>query len=1161
MNPTVIISAAIAYVLLLFAIASYGDRKSAGERQNQAKPYVYALSIAIYCTSWTFFGSVGLAAERGYEFFGIYAGPILVFIFGHALLRRIVKLSKAERITSIADFLAARYGKSFAVASLATIIAVTGAIPYIALQLKAISGSFDLVMNHYGYGGTVREFLITDFSFLVALALAVFAVLFGTRHADATEHQNGLILAVAVESVIKLSAFLLAGVAITFFLFGPPAALMAKIAASAQAVEALSRPISLSTWLTYIGLSACAVIMLPRQFHVMIVENRSLSELSTATWLFPLYLIAINLFVLPIAMAGVTNLGSAAPADFYLLALPLSAGADWVSLAVFIGGLSAATAMVMVASVALSIMISNDLVLPLMLRRYVRRPQQEGEDLPATILNVRRAAIFCILLAAYVYFRATESNFRLASVGLISFAAIAQFAPAFFGGLVWRGANGRGALLGMGAGIMIWFYTLLLPTIVGPDADFVKHGLFGLAALSPRRLFGLDASPLTHGVVWSLFFNVSLYVLGSLSRASRPLERIQASLFVPRDISPRPSLRRFRTQVTLDELKVTVGRCIGEERAERSFLAQEKAEGRAISGTESADLAAIRFAEQLLASAVGSSSARLILSLLFQRNDKSPLNAFRLLDDASEALHQNRDLLQIALNQMEQGITVFDRDFRLTCWNRQFRTLFDLPDEYGQVGVPLSSVLSFLRERGEIDTRQEQTVLAQLNAHGTTSILELAKQRRIVEFRSNPMPDGGLVATYSDITARVESDRSMLKLNEMLEQRVNERTTELRRVNDELVRTQRLAEDANIGKTKFLAAAGHDILQPLNAARLYSSSLNERLGQTGNEAIISNIESSLDAVESILGAVLEISRLDTGALKPAMSTFPLDELMRQIETDFQPLAKSKGLSLRMIGTSIHVRTDRNLLRRLIQNLVSNAIKYTRKGGVVVGVRRRRTGPALQVADTGIGIAKDMNLAVFKEFTRLDEGMREAEGLGLGLSIVDRISKVLGLPVVLKSRHARGTVAIAELGSIVAKPTARAASPVHDATQRGALPQTSVLCIDNDKRILGGMKLLLEGWGCRVTCVAGGKAALAQDEVPDMVLTDYHLDKETGLDVIAALRRKFGPDLPAALITADRTGDLRAEAQKLNVMFLNKPVKPAALRATLMARQPAKAAAE
>jgi Na+/proline symporter/CheY-like chemotaxis protein len=1160
-HPSVIIGASIAYVLLLFAVASYGDRRTAAARHNQPKPLIYALSIAIYCTSWTFFGSVGLAAERGYEFLGIYIGPILVFVFGHALLRKIVRLSKSERITSIADFLAARYGKSFAVASLATMIAVTAAVPYIALQLKAIAGSFDLFVKHYGYSTFGSEFVVTDFSFLIAMALGLFAVLFGTRHADATEHQNGLILAVAIESVVKLSAFLIAGVAVTFFLFGTPAELLVRIANSQAAQDAIQRPTSISTWLTYIGLSAAAIIMLPRQFHVMIVENRDVSELKTANWLFPLYLIAINLFVLPIALTGVAVLGSDAPKDFYVLALPLAADANWISLLVFIGGLSAATAMVIVASVALSIMISNDLVLPVMLRRYVRRERAAGEDLPATILNVRRIAIFCIMLAAYAYFRATATNFRLASVGLISFAALAQFAPAFFVGLIWRGANARGAVLGMGAGILVWFYTLFLPTLLGPDASLVQDGFFGLRALRPQALFGLEAAPLIHGVTWSLLINVSLYVLGSLSRQSHPLERIQASIFVPREITPMPNLRRLRTQVTFDDLKSTIARYVGEERTERSFVSHEKKEGRSFSGNAPADMAAIRFAEQLLASAVGSSSSRLIMSLLIQRNDKSSLNAARLLDDASEALQQNRDLLQIALNQMEQGITVFDRDFRLTCWNRQFRTLFDLPDEFGQVGISLGSVLTHLEERGEISAEAENSLFGQITNHDQASTVELKKLGRIVEFRSNPMPDGGLVATYSDITARVASEGAMKRLNESLEQRVSERTLELSEVNDELSRARQLAEEANIGKTRFLAAAGHDILQPLNAARLYSSSLSEKLGKSENEAIVGNIESSLDAVETILGAVLDISRLDTGALKPSVSTFALEDLLRQIETDFSPLAKAKGLKLKIVRTRLHLHTDRNLMRRLVQNLVSNAIKYTPGGGVAVGIRRRGSGPELIVADTGIGIGADDRTLVFREFTRLDAGVRAAEGLGLGLSIVDRISKVLGIPVGLKARRGGGTEVSANLSSIITSEFTEVVTMPAPNRIHGALPTMDVLCVDNDKRILGGMRALLEGWGCNVLCFDSVAEAAATAGRPHVVIADYHLDGGTGIEVIATLRGRFGAELPAILITADRSNEVRNEAWRSNVLFLNKPVKPAALRAALQAQHIHPVAAE
>jgi CheY-like chemotaxis protein len=383
----------------------------------------------------------------------------------------------------------------------------------------------------------------------------------------------------------------------------------------------------------------------------------------------------------------------------------------------------------------------------------------------------------------------------------------------------------------------------------------------------------------------------------------------------------------------------------------------------------------------------------------------------------------------------------------------------------------------------------------------------------------------------------------------------------LRRVNDELSRAQRLAEDANIGKTRFLAAAGHDILQPLNAARLYSSSLSEKLAQSENKAIVGSIESSLDAVETILGAVLDISRLDTGALKPAISSFALDDLLNQIETDFRPLAKAKGLKLRIVRTGLYLKTDRNLMRRLVQNLVSNAIKYTPAGGVVLGVRRRRTGPHLVAADTGIGIAADKKQLVFREFTRLDEGVREAEGLGLGLSIVDRISKVLGVPVTINSRLKRGTEVSADVSSIIASPVENAVAPIREERPTGSLPKMEVLCIDNDRRILGGMKSLLEGWGCDVACAENAAQALEAAGRPDVVIADYHLGKGTGLDVIAALRDRFGSELPAILITADRSNELRDEARAQGIALLNKPVKPAALRATLQAQQVQQLAAE
>ena len=502
---------------------------------------------------------------------------------------------------------------------------------------------------------------------------------------------------------------------------------------------------------------------------------------------------------------------------------------------------------------------------------------------------------------------------------------------------------------------------------------------------------------------------------------------------------------------------------------------------------------------------------------------------------------------------MEQGITVFDQDFRLTCWNRQYRALLDLPDEMGQVGVSLDQILRFLALRGDIAPEARVTTLTRLTNFGSPWQMELKTSGRTIELRSNPMPDGGIVATYADISARVESDLALKSANESLEQRVQRRTAELTRVNEELAQAQMLAEEANLGKTRFLAAAGHDILQPLNAARLYCASLIEKAGKGATGEAASNIESSLESVETILGAVLDISRLDAGAMKPAETVFRLDGLLRQIGTDFQPMALEKRLELVIVPSSLTVETDRNLLRRLIQNLVSNAIKYTRSGRVLVGVRRRGELAEIQVFDTGIGIPADKLGSVFSEFTRLEEGAREAQGLGLGLSIVDRIARVLRLELQIDSGRGKGT------RFSVILPVTEAQAPVLAAQSRTrlqpgvALDGMAVLCIDNDARILQGMRLLLEGWGCVVATHAGSASIMATRLAapPEIILADYHLDGENGLEIIERLRSLYGAATPAVLVTADRSNDVRESAELIDVAVINKPLKPATLRSIMM----------
>ncbi len=1163
MSGWLVLGVALAYLASLFAVASYGDRIASRRAVNAPRPYIYALSLAVYCTSWTFFGSVGLAAERGLEFLGIYLGPLIMFTFGLPLIRLIVLRAKAENITSVADFLAARYGKSSGVAALAAFIAVVGAVPYVALQLKAISDSVTLVVSNYSGTEMVTLPFGVDISLIIALLLSLFAILFGTRHADATEHQDGLILAIALESVIKLAAFLIVGAVVTFAIFDGPFALARAASGEPRIAEALAAGSSGGNWIVLTLLSAFAVLALPREFGVTVVENRSVSELKAAGWLFPLYLVAINIFVFPIAAAGILTFGNTVPGDSFVLALPMAQGYDLVAFITFIGGLSAATAMVIVASVALAIMISNDIVIPLLLRQGGGQPASGG-DWSALILNIRRIAIFVVLVAAFLYYRQAANNTRLASIGLLSFAAVAQFAPSLLIGLTWRKANARGAKLGLSAGFAVWGYTLLAPALAGPGSDFTEHGLFDLGFLKPQSLFGFSFEPLAHGVFWSLLANTVLLIAGSLSRPATALERIQAAAFIPRETPQIAALRRFRTSITVDEVKDCIARYVGVERTERSFEAFAAREGRRLAGSAPADMPTLRFAEQLLASAIGSSSSRLVLSLLMQKEETSRSEAMRLLDDASEALQQNRDLLQTALDQMEQGITVLDRDFRLTCWNRQFRRLLDLPPEIGQFGTPLTEILERLKSGGQIVDASLAEAVRRLAAFGEPWRLELSRSGRTLEIRSNPMPDGGLVTTYTDITKQVLADQALKRANESLEQRVAERTGELTRVNKELAGARQRADDANISKTRFLAAAGHDILQPLNAARLYSSSLVDRLGESENRDIVRNIDTSLESVEAILGAVLDISRLDTGAMKPAPTVFSLGELLAQIGNDFQPVAGNKGLKLRIVSTSLNVRTDRNLMRRLIQNLVSNAIKYTPAGRVLVGVRRRGSGLSVEVYDTGIGIAPGKTRVVFQEFTRLDEGAREASGLGLGVSIVGRISGVLGFPSQLESRPGLGSrfsvrvpVSAEPLTQVDVVRTTNRPGPTR-------FDGLKVACLDNDPQILSGMKLLLEGWGCDVQ-LAESRAELfagfTGHGLPAILLADYHLSGDLGLDVIEDARATFNPGLAAVLVTADRSAEVKARAAGMDVAILHKPLRPAALRAIVAQHRALRIAAE
>ncbi len=1160
-----VLVAALLYLCALFAVAHYGDTRGQRWVRRRGRSVIYALSLGVYCTSWTFFGSVGVASSSGFDFLPIYVGPILVFLFGQRLLTRIISLSKSQNITSTADFVAARFGKSEMVAALVALIALVGVIPYVALQLKAISSSLIAVI---GSLDAADEANVPDLALLAAVVLAGFAVAFGTRRIDAAEHQDGLILAVAAESVVKLLAFLAVGLFVTFGMFDGFTDLISHAQNSPRIWSQIAKPPELTTWLVMGTLSAFAVVLLPRQFHVMVVENRELSDLHAAKWAFPSYLVLINLFVIPLAIAGLWYFPvQSFDRDLTVLALPLVAHSSFFVLVALIGGLSAASAMVIVASVALSIMVSNDLVMPLLLRAGWRRRHASPEisvvqsDLAPVILTVRRVAIVSVLGLGYLYLQITGET-ALNSIGTLSFTAIAQIAPAFFGGLFWSRANARGAIAGLICGALMWLYTLFLPSLNASALDiggWLHQGPFNVEYLKPNALFGLKVPLVLHGVLWSLGVNVLAFIGFSYTRRVSDIEQVQARIFTGVDAEPLSHVYGLRkANVTVQDLQATLARYLGQERTRKAFSDFVLERRLDPNPQTDADIHLLKFAETMLASAIGAASSRLVLTLLLRRRSVSKRAALELLDATSTAIQNSRDHLQHALDHARQGITVFDHEMRLVAWNREYLDQFHLPHSHAFVGAKMEDILRTLAEMGiygpgsvEGHVRDRMDMLL----HRSEPIRLRLATNAVIETRIAHLPDGGLVATYSDVTETVTAADELASANETLEKRVRERTEELTRLNQELARAKNQADEANLSKTRFLAAASHDILQPLNAARLYASSLLEVASEPGSQVprLASNVDSSLEAVEEILAALLEISRLDAGAMKPEMSAFRIDDILRQLELEFAPFAKEQGLKLTFVPCSLTVRSDRRLLRRMLQNLISNGLKYTRTGRVLVGVRRMRNRLRVDIIDTGPGIPPSSQKLIFKEFQRLTATAQVASGLGLGLSIVERMSRVLEHKLTLRSDMGKGATFSIELPRAAAVPVV-ASNDSTLAVKHQPLAGLTVLALDNEPRILEGMAGLLNGWGCVTIGVAdlksAHKALKAAGKRPDVVIADYHLDDGDGLDAIQQLRWAFGSTLPAVLVTADRSVEVRELAASRGVIILNKPLRPAALRAQL-----------
>ena len=681
------------YLGVLFFTAHWGDRRAQQGRSVIANPWIYALSLAVYATSWTFYGSVGRAAATGVGFLPIYLGPTLMATLFWLVLRKMIRISKQNRITTLADFMAARYDKSGWLAGLVTVIAVVGVVPYIALQLKAVSSSALILLNDPNSPlstATGAHHWWADMAFYVAVLMAAFTVLFGTRHLDASERHEGLVTAVALESLVKLVAFLAVGLWVTYGLFDGLDDLTRRAAALPQADRLLrmgDTAVSYGSWLSLTFLSMLAFLFLPRQFQVGVVENVDERHLRRAMWLFPLYLLLINIFVLPITVAGLLTFPAGqVDADTFVLRLPMAFDHSALTLLVFLGGLSAATGMVIVESIALSTMICNDLVMPILLRgqqswllRHV--------NLPALMLAVRRGAVMLLMALGYLYYRIAGEAYALVSIGLVSFAAVAQFAPAMLGGMYWRHGTRAGAITGLSLGFALWFYTLLLPSVVRSGwlpSDILTAGPWGLAWLRPTALFGLSGlDDITHALFWTFLVNIGGYVTASLMSYPSAQDRARAALFVDVFTVSQDDVPLLRGKASVDKVLSLVERFLGTEQARAAFHGYAQTRGLSRLEQLPPDAPLLQFAQNLLAGTLGATSARHVLSSVVEAEELTMRDVAHILDEASRALAYARELE--------------DKRRELEALNERLRELDRLKDDFistitHELRTPLTSI-------------------------------------------------------------------------------------------------------------------------------------------------------------------------------------------------------------------------------------------------------------------------------------------------------------------------------------------------------------------------------------------------------------------------------------------------------------------------------------
>ena len=1115
-----------AYVLGFFALAWWSERSLSTELPRMG-PLVCGLSMAVYTSSSIYFSVIGTSARTGTASLMPYLGPVLVFAFLFPLVLRIAKIVKRENIVSIADFLSSRYGKSRSLATLVATLAVIASIPFLAQQLRGMSMALSAVTQVQNSG-------------LVALALTLvlagFVILFGARHPTLTEHNRGLMRVVALESLLKLlmlATVAVVSIAILASSFGDTG-LPARLAAFVKPPR-----LDGASAITILA-GAAGILCAPRQFYTSFVQLEKISDLKKGRWILLAYLVAVTLLVIPIAMAG-TAMFQGQGADMYVLKISRQFGGPWLAIPVLLGAFSAIAAPIMVETLALSGMISNELILPVFART---RQEQAGVNIGNAVVNFRRATICALLLLVWLYATLMKPGVSLGSMGFATTIGILQFLPILIGGLYWRRGHAAGAIAGLCGGFFVWFFVYAAPQFLG---DFGAANLLGIAR--PRGG--------TSNVLVSLAVNISLYVIVSLAVKPRLIDRLQASAFIDPPSDASLPDRKLELRGTVRDLKALVEQFLGREAATRAFENMEKSGAAPLKDKDSLDFAVVRAVERILAGAIGASLARRVIGWQLANSRWEATDILRVLDDAAEAVQFNRELLQTTLDHVGQGICVFDRSGRLTAWNRRYVDLLGFAPGFISLNQPISEIMRLGPTR-----QTPEEIEAQINMWLTQIRLGIPhdSERKIpggpiLKIIGSPMPGGRYVVSYTDVTELRQTASDLRLANERLEDHVRERTSALTIANAHLAEAMAKAESSTRSQSRFLAAASHDLVQPLQAARLFIGTVLEDRPREDLEMCerLRHADLSIESADRLLRALLNLSRLEVGGIKPDVQAVNARELLDGLLREFERVAAERGLTLRaMVSPDVWVLSDPDLLRSVLQNLIGNAIRYTRKGGVIVACRRDVNGVRFEVRDSGPGIPEDALVAIFKEFVRLPDSLSAGPGAGLGLSIAERICKLLGHPLTVRSRVGQGST------FSVSVPRAAGRTATQEVAATGTLPRgLEVLYVDNEDSVLQGMKALLTKFGAHVSTATCMQEALELNGSWDILLADYHLEQDgNGLDLLEAMQNRARV---LALITANPDEAMIERAADLNIEIIRKPVSPLFLR-TFLARSVHAAAA-